>query len=136
MVDYILSKSNSHGEVRRLDHHTQHLIYADNENNQDSYNDKHDNDINANNQDTNNAEIIPDKHRMTDIPIPEANSIGYGNFFRNVLSLIFSNHRTNEKLRPGLPPRGSGPEGMFLGNLFVVDQDARQSESIKRVFYR
>ena len=75
MVDYILSKSNSHGEVRRLDHHTQHLIYADNENNQDSYNDKHDNDINANNQDTNNAEVIPDKHRMTDIPIPEANSI-------------------------------------------------------------
>ena len=73
---------------------------------------------------------------MIDIPIPEANSIGYGNFFRNVLSLIFSNHRTNEKLRPGLPPRGSGPEGMFLGNLFVVDQDARQSESIKRVFYR
>ena len=121
MVNYVLSKSNSHGEVRRLDHHTQHLIYADNENNQD----------------TKTAEIIPaDKHRMTDIPIPEANSIGYGNFFRNVLSLIFSNHRTNEKLRPGLPPRGSGPEGMFLGNLFVVDQAARQSESIKRVFYR
>ena len=62
--------------------------------------------------------------------------IRYGNFFRNALSLIFSNHRTNEKLRPGLPPRGSGPEGMFLGNLFVVDQAARQSESIKRVFYR
>ena len=118
MVAYVLSKSNSHGEVRKIDDHTQHLIYADNENNQDSNNDKHDND------------------RMTDIPIPEANSIGWGNFFRNALSAIISNYRTNEKLRPGLPPRGSGPEGMFLGNLFVVDQDARQSESIKRVFYR
>ena len=73
MVDYVLSKSNSHGKVRKLDHHTQHLIYADNENNQD----------------TKTAEIIPaDKHRMTDIPIPEANSIGYGNFFRNALSAI------------------------------------------------
>ena len=121
MVDYVLSKSNSHGKVRKLDHHTQHLIYADNENNQD----------------TKTAEIIPaDKHRMTDIPIPEANSIGYGIFFRNALSAIISIYRTNEKLRPGLPPRGSGPEGMFLGNLFVMDQDARQSESIKRVFYR
>ena len=65
MVAYVLSKSNSHGEVRKLDHHTQHLIYADNENNQD----------------TKTAEIIPDKHRMKDIPIPEANSIGWGIFF-------------------------------------------------------
>ena len=78
---------------------------------------------------------------MANIPIIEANSNGLEKIDRNALFLIFTNNRKNEvmpkeKLRPGLRPRGSGPEGMFLGNLFVVDQDARQSESIKRVFYR
>ena len=66
---------------------------------------------------------------MANIPIIEANSNGLEKIDRNALFLIFTNNRKNEvmpkeKLRPGLRPRGSGPEGMFLGNLFVLDEDS------------
>ena len=101
MVSYLLA--NSHGRVQKIDHHAQHFFYTDSENNQED------------------TKIIPDTHRMADIPIPEANSNGRDKIVRNALYSFFSNNRKNEKLRPGFRPRGSGPEGVFLGNLFVLD---------------
>merc|ERR1712141_244979 len=103
--------SDGHGRVQKIDHHAQHFIYTDNQNNQDD------------------AQIIPDTHRMANIPINEANSNALEKIDRNAQFLIFTNNRKNEvmpngKLRPGLRPRGSGPEGMFLGNLFVLDEDS------------
>ena len=81
MVSYLLSNGHGHGRVQKIDHHAQHFIYTDNENNQED------------------TKIIPDTHRMANIPIPEANSNGRDKIDRIALlySIFSSNNLSADK---------------------------------------